>query len=96
MPHVERVAWDGARLIARAAADHDWAVWFANWMHANAGPPFGQLVMQTGARLAAGYSFEAAAVESGIWRTRLTDVLRERPDLVEPLAGIVRSAHAAA
>ena len=92
MPHVQRVAWDGARLIVRACADREWAIWFANWINAQAGPPFGQLVMQCRARLVAGYGYEAAALEAGMWRVRLGDLLRERPDLVEPLAGIVADA----
>lgn len=90
--HVPRVAWDGARVIVRACADRDWAVWFANWINAQAGPPFGQLVMQSRDRLAAGYGYEAAALEAGRWRVRLDDLLTRRPDLVEPLAEIVREA----
>jgi hypothetical protein len=93
-PHVQRVAWDGARTIVLACADRDWAIWFANWINAQAGPPFGQLVMQCRERLTAGYGYEAAALETGIWRVRLADLMRERPDLIEPLAAIVRDAAA--
>jgi hypothetical protein len=91
-PHVPRVAWDGARTIVHACADGNWAVWFANWINAQAGPPFGQLVMDSRARLAAGYGYEAAALEAGMWRVRLSDLMRERPDLIEPLAAIVLDA----
>jgi hypothetical protein len=91
-PHEQRVAWDGARLIVRACADREWAVWFANWINAQAGPPFGQLVMDCRARLVADYGYEVAALEAGMWRARLSDVLRERPDLIEPLARIVADA----
>ncbi len=91
-PHVQRVAWDGARVIVRACADRDWAVWFANWINEHAGPPFGQLVMECRARLVTSYGYESAALESGIWRVRLDDLMAQRPDLVEPLAGIVRDA----
>lgn len=90
--HVPRIAWDGARLIVRGCADRDWAVWFANWINAQAGPPFGQLVMQSRARLADGYGYEAAALETGMWRVRLDDLMTQRPDLVEPLAELVREA----
>ncbi|GAA3218601.1 hypothetical protein ACFO1B_28995 [Dactylosporangium siamense] len=91
-PHPQRVAWDGARTIVRACADREWAIWFANWINAQAGPPFGQLVMECRARLVAGYGYEAAALEAGMWRVRLGDLMRERPDLIEPLAEVVREA----
>jgi hypothetical protein len=91
-PHVPRVAWDGARMIVQACADREWATWFANWINAQAGPPFGQLVMECRARLVAAYGYEAAALEAGMWRVRLGDLMRERPELVEPLAEVVRGA----
>jgi hypothetical protein len=93
-PHVQRIAWDGARAIVRACADRDWAVWFANWFNTQAGPPFGQLVMECRARLTAVYGYEAAALETGIWRVRLEDLMAQRPDLVEPLTAIVLDAAA--
>jgi hypothetical protein len=91
-PHVQRVAWDGARVIVRACADRDWAVWFANWINEQAGAPFGQLVMECRARLVAEYGYEAAALETGVWRIRLDDLMAQRPDLVESLAEVVRDA----
>src|SRR5689334_20622368 len=91
-PHVQRIAWDGARVIVRACADRDWVIWFANWINAQAGPPFGQLVMECHDRLTVAYGYEAAALEAGMWRVRLQDLMLERPDLVEPLARIVRDA----
>jgi hypothetical protein len=88
-PHLQRIAWDGARVIVHAAADNDWAVWFANWLNRQAGPPWGQLVMECRARLVAEYGYEAAAVESGMWRVRLADLMEQRPDLVTPLADVI-------
>ncbi|GGM38499.1 hypothetical protein ACFFX1_15575 [Dactylosporangium sucinum] len=89
-PHLQRVAWDGARVIVHASADNDWAVWFANWLNQQAGPPWGQLVMDSRARMVRGYGYESAALESGLWRVRLGDLMEERPDLVRPLAEIFR------
>jgi hypothetical protein len=89
-PHLQRIAWDGARVIVRAAADEAWAVWFANWINRQAGPPWGQLVVECRARLVAAYGYETAALESGMWRVRLADLMEERPDLVQPLADVIR------
>ena len=88
--HPQRIAWDGARVLVRATADDDWAVWFANWLNAQAGPPWGQLVLASRARLTAAYGYESAALESGMWRVRLADLMQERPDLVVPLAELFR------
>jgi hypothetical protein len=48
--------------------------------------------MECRARLVAAYGYEAAALEAGMWRVRLGDLMRERPELVEPLAEVVREA----
>jgi len=89
-PHLQRIAWDGARVIVHASADEAWAVWFAGWINGAAGPPWGRLVMECRARLVAAYGYEAAAVESGLWRVRLADLMEARPDLVAPLAELFR------
>lgn len=87
--HVPRVAWDGARAIVRASGDQARAQRFADWLDHNAGPPYGQLVMESCHRLLSGRGFESEAVEAGVWRVRLDDLLHSRPDLVVPLAKLL-------
>jgi hypothetical protein len=88
--HVPRVAWDAARAIVNATSDPARAAWFANWLNTNAGPQYGQLLIESHNRLASGRGFESMAVEAGVWRVRLDDLLHSRPELVEPLAKLVR------
>ncbi|MGC1212777.1 MAG: hypothetical protein WA890_16085 [Micromonospora sp.] len=94
--HIARLAWDAARTIAHASADPARAVWFADWFDTHAGQPYGQLVIESRNRLVAGHGFESTAVEAGLWRVRLDDLLHDRPDLVEPLAALIRNTHSAA
>ncbi|PWU48839.1 hypothetical protein DLJ46_11180 [Micromonospora globispora] len=89
--HIPRLAWDAARAIVDASADPARAVSFADWLDTHAGRPYGQLVIECRDRLAAAYGFESTAVEAGIWRVRLDDLLHDRPDLVEPLAELIRA-----
>ena len=88
--HVPRVAWDAARAIVRGSGDLARAALFANWLNTHAGAHYGQLVIQSCNRLAAGRGFESVAVEAGVWRVRLDDLLHSRPDLIEPLAKLIR------
>ncbi|MDO3701736.1 hypothetical protein Q3W71_08585 [Micromonospora sp. C28SCA-DRY-2] len=88
--HIPRLAWDAARTIVSTSADPTQAVRFADWLDVHAGQPYGQLVIDSRNRLLARHGFESAAVESGVWRVRLDDLLHDRPDLVEPLAKLVR------
>lgn len=88
--HIPRLAWDAARTIVDASADPARAVRFADWLDTHAGQPYGQLVIECRNRLVTNYGFESTAVEAGIWRVRLDDLLHDRPDLVEPLAELIR------
>lgn len=92
--HVPRVAWDAARAIVHASGAQ--AAWFANWLTTHAGPQYGRLVIESGNRLAARRGFETVAVEAGVWRVRLDDLLHQRPELVEPLARMIRETPSAA
>lgn len=87
--HVPRVAWDAARAIVHASTDSARAALLANWFTTHAGPPYGQLVIESHNRLIADRAFESVAVEAGVWRVRLDDLLHNRSDLVEPLAKLV-------
>ena len=88
--HIPRLAWDAARAIVDASADPARAVSFADWFDTHAGRPYGRLVIESRDRLAAAFGFEATAVEAGVWRVRLDDLLHDRPDLVAPLAELIR------
>jgi hypothetical protein len=84
--HQPRVAWDAARAFVRAAAGADFDA-FAGEVHNLLGRAYGDELMYTRLRLCtaevgerAGYQITDAEV--GMWRARLEDLLRERPELV--------------
>lgn len=84
------MAWDAARAIVQAAGDKARAVSLADWLNTHAGPDYGRLVIESHNRRVAGRGFESDAVEAGVWRVRLDDLLHDRPELVAPLADLVK------
>jgi hypothetical protein len=88
--HVPRLAWDTARAIIQASADPAASAAFADWLTAHAGPSHGRMLVETHRRLRAGAGFESVAVEAGLWRVRLDDLLHDHPDLTEPLTRLLR------
>ena len=91
--HVPRVAWDAARAIVQASAEPARAALLANWFNTHAGPPYGQLVIESHRRLVADHGFQSASVGAGVWRVRLDDLLHNRSDLIEPLAKLIHGLH---
>lgn len=89
--HQPRVAWDAACAFVRAAAGADFDA-FAGEVRNLLGSAYRDELTYTRLRMCtaevgerAGYQITDAEV--GMWRARLEDLLRERPDLV----GTVRS-----
>lgn len=89
--HIPRLAWDAAWAIVDGSADPVRSASLAEWLDTHAGQPYGQLVIDCRNRLVTNDGFESTAVEAGIWRARLDDLLHDRPDLVEPLAHLIRA-----
>lgn len=94
--HQPRVAWDGARAIVAAAGagEPEYAA-FADQVGLLLGPSYRNALLDTRYRLATETRPDTPLVEAGIWRTRLEDLLRGRPDVAEDLR-ILTSAVAAA
>lgn len=85
--HQPRVAWDGARAFVRAAEGPGYDA-FAAAVHDRLGPTlYGELANTRHrlltAQLAATIDGPLADAEVGMWRVRLEDLLRGRPDLVD-------------
>ncbi|MER7455695.1 hypothetical protein [Micromonospora sp. NPDC126480] len=93
--HVPRLAWDAARAVVGASDDPARTVRYADWLDAHAGQPYGRLLIESRDRLVARHDLESRAVESGVWRVRFDDLLHDRPDLVAPLANLLRERQAA-
>lgn len=94
--HVPRVAWDAARTIANATTDPEVTAGLATWLTANADPSYGRLLVESRRRLSATSDLESVAVEAGVWRVRLADLLYDRPDLAAPMARLLHDPHASA
>jgi hypothetical protein len=84
-----RLCWDGARVFARAAASDDWSGWLADQLGRLFGPAYRQAVDESRLRLQRGYRPDALMAETGMWRVRLDDLLREVPEAAVPLRGLV-------
>ncbi|SCG68678.1 hypothetical protein [Micromonospora coxensis] len=89
--HHPRLAWDTARLFVAAADDAELFAWLAHQVGEILGPAHEQELRDTGARVS--YPAEdRSPVEAGIWRVRLEDLLRARPEVVEPLRSLTVTA----
>ncbi|MGI8332035.1 hypothetical protein ACRYCC_18880 [Actinomadura scrupuli] len=87
--HQPRVAWDGARVFVAATLSN-----YYPWLSAEVGRLLGgdcrRQLAETRALLLADVRPDAIHVEAGIWRVRLEDLLRHRPDLTAGLADLIR------
>ena len=87
-----RLAWDGARVFVRAIDSED-LYW---WLHARlgelVGPGYQQALADSWNRLWWSERPDAPYVEAGLWRVRLEDCLRTRPDLAAPLHALIQEA----
>jgi hypothetical protein len=84
--HQPRVAWELARVaVDAAAAGDDQYVWFATRVADLLGAAYRRELFDTRTRLAQRPGADPRQVETGVWRVRLEDVLRSRPELAEDL-----------
>jgi hypothetical protein len=85
--HQPRVAYDAARAIVAVAGADDVKLltWFATRVADLLGPAYRRALMDTRYRLIDPVRPETPMVETGVWRVRLEDFLRTRPELTEDL-----------
>lgn len=90
--HHQRLAWDCARaFIAVADTDRDY-FWLCNEVRRLLGPQYEVALSDARNRLVLARRPDAAQIEAGLWRARMEDALRERPELVLALASLVEDA----
>jgi hypothetical protein len=87
--HQPRVAWDGARAFV-AASLSNWYPWLSAEVGRQLGADCRRQLADTRALLLADARPDAIHVEAGIWRVRLEDLLRHRPELTAGLAELIR------
>ncbi|MDG4802569.1 hypothetical protein [Micromonospora sp. WMMD980] len=91
--HQPRVAWDTARTIGGAFGDDELFGWLRGELVALLGPAAGAALSESRDRVR--QAGEARLpVETGLWRVRLEDALRQRPELGADLAGLAPVARA--
>jgi hypothetical protein len=83
--HHPRVAYDAARAIVSVASADDVKLltWFATRVADVLGPAYRLALMDTRYKLIDPARPETPMVETGVWRVRLEDFLRARPELTE-------------
>ncbi len=85
--HHQRLAWDCA-LAFTSVADSDY-YWLCGNVRRLLGPQYEQALSGMRTRLMYPVRSDAPQVEAGLWRARIEDALRERPEIVYALADLV-------
>ncbi|WFE38726.1 hypothetical protein [Micromonospora sp. WMMD998] len=91
--HQPRVAWDTARTIGDALADEALFGWLSHEFDALLGPTAGEALAESRDRVRRAGAARLP-VETGLWRVRLEDTLRQRPELAGELTGLAAIARA--
>lgn len=78
--HHPRVAWDTARVIVEAMPDEQLSAWIRQELGGLLGAAAQDALTDTRDRLRRAGDTRVP-VETGLWRVRLEDMLRERPEL---------------
>ncbi|MEV4488549.1 hypothetical protein AB0K04_00360 [Micromonospora coxensis] len=89
--HHPRLAWDTARLFVAAADDAELFAWLAHQVGQILGPAYERELRDTGSRVSYPTD-DRSPIEAGLWRVRLEDLLRARPEVVEPLRSLTVTA----
>ncbi|HKT01789.1 MAG TPA: hypothetical protein VJT31_19865 [Rugosimonospora sp.] len=89
--HHARLAWDAARVVVAVAdSDEDRLYeWLVDQLDLVGGPELAQALSISRTRLLYRMRPDARAVEAGMWRARLHDLLDYYPEQAGRLAGIV-------
>ncbi|SCG61787.1 hypothetical protein [Micromonospora humi] len=91
--HQPRVAWDTARVIGGAFHDEELFGWLRDELDGLLGPAAGTALAESRDRVRQ-VGDARMPVETGLWRVRLEDALRQRPELGGGLAGLASIARA--
>ena len=87
--HQQRLAWDCARaFMAVASCDHDY-FWLAGEVRRLLGTDYELALSDARNRLLLDARPETPQIEAGLWRARMEDALRGRPELSPALASLV-------
>ena len=92
--HHPRLAWDGARICVRVIESGHLCAWLDERLGLLLGPDFHRALFDSWDRLWWSERPDAPYVEAGLWRVRLEDCLRTRPDLAAPLHALIQEATA--
>ena len=94
--HQPRVAWDGARAFVQAAGSPHSEQFAARVLSLLGSEVYGQFADTRQRLLTAlvetGGDRYAADVESGKWRVRLEDLMRQKPQLIDTVQGLTGEA----
>ncbi|MBM0233438.1 hypothetical protein JNW91_17195 [Micromonospora sp. STR1_7] len=86
--HQPRVAWDTARAIVDATRDEELFGWLSVQLGDLLGPAYQDSLDATRDQLRHDPDGVRASAEAGLWRTRVEDLLRARPELAGELRGL--------
>jgi hypothetical protein len=87
--HQPRLAWDAARAFVTASESESHFGWLSEQVRGLLGPAYQEALAGTRHRLMRPARLDAREVESGTWRVRFEDLLRQRPDVARPLKVLV-------
>jgi hypothetical protein len=90
--HQPRLAWDTARAFVTVSESPRSFGWLSEQVGDLLGPAYRDALAATRDRLARPARLDTREIESGTWRVRIEDLLRQRPDLAEPLKALVTEA----
>lgn len=90
--HHQRLAWDCARAFTAIAEDDYGYHWLSRELRALLGPDYELALSDAHTRLRYTTRLDAVPAEAGLWRARIEDVLRQRPELELVLAALARDA----
>ncbi|MEU1683990.1 hypothetical protein [Micromonospora sp. NPDC005707] len=85
--HQPRVAWDMARVVGAAALDEELFAWLRHELGTLLGKPAEQALTESRERVQR-IGDARLPVETGLWRVRIEDALRQRPELGGELAAL--------
>jgi hypothetical protein len=91
--HQPRVAWDGARAFVAATTSTCYP-WLSDQIGRELGVTYQRQLAETQELLMSDIEPDLTHVEAGVWRVRLEDLLRYRPELTGMLAALVRETSA--
>jgi hypothetical protein len=90
--HHQRLAWDCARAFTAVVEDDLGYHWLSGELRTVLGPDYELALSDSHARLRYSTRPDAMSAETGLWRARIEDALRQRPELAPALDALARDA----